>query len=316
MEIFEIIKELEYYRGYYPDIALNEVVARKEELIPELIKQLDWITKHISVTFNNKKYIGHFMIFLLLAQFEEKRAFPYIVEYFTKFKNGCLDISNSFLSSELKKVISSCFDGNLQLLESVVLDRNVHEKVRIAFLMSLLTLFRYDIIEQDYLLRRLKFFFDNLERKPSSLWRIMIIICAAWEIEELLPEIKKAYEDDLIDKNCYPPEKMIPMITSEEVSFYVLPGLTRFDKEICDTSWWRDICDNYDYDDDAYSEYDDIEEENQDMNSSIPDNTVSQVIVNNNGLPVVNISPKIGRNDPCPCGSGKKFKKCCGSINE
>lgn len=22
--------------------------------------------------------------------------------------------------------------------------------------------------------------------------------------------------------------------------------------------------------------------------------------------------PKIGRNDPCPCGSGKKFKKCCG----
>ena len=23
------------------------------------------------------------------------------------------------------------------------------------------------------------------------------------------------------------------------------------------------------------------------------------------------ISQKVGRNDPCPCGSGKKFKKCC-----
>jgi len=23
-------------------------------------------------------------------------------------------------------------------------------------------------------------------------------------------------------------------------------------------------------------------------------------------------SPKVGRNDPCPCGSGKKYKKCCG----
>jgi hypothetical protein len=22
---------------------------------------------------------------------------------------------------------------------------------------------------------------------------------------------------------------------------------------------------------------------------------------------------KVGRNDPCPCGSGKKFKKCCGA---
>ena len=25
-----------------------------------------------------------------------------------------------------------------------------------------------------------------------------------------------------------------------------------------------------------------------------------------------NDAPKVGRNDPCPCGSGKKFKKCCG----
>ncbi|MHC4917282.1 MAG: SEC-C metal-binding domain-containing protein [Planctomycetota bacterium] len=22
--------------------------------------------------------------------------------------------------------------------------------------------------------------------------------------------------------------------------------------------------------------------------------------------------PKVGRNSPCPCGSGKKYKKCCG----
>jgi SEC-C motif-containing protein len=27
---------------------------------------------------------------------------------------------------------------------------------------------------------------------------------------------------------------------------------------------------------------------------------------------VVREGAKIGRNDPCPCGSGKKFKKCCG----
>ncbi|MHC4871603.1 MAG: YchJ family protein [Planctomycetota bacterium] len=27
--------------------------------------------------------------------------------------------------------------------------------------------------------------------------------------------------------------------------------------------------------------------------------------------PIVNEEPKVGRNDPCPCGSGKKHKKCC-----
>ena len=29
------------------------------------------------------------------------------------------------------------------------------------------------------------------------------------------------------------------------------------------------------------------------------------------GQPVRRESPKVGRNDACPCGSGKKFKKCC-----
>jgi SEC-C motif-containing protein len=29
--------------------------------------------------------------------------------------------------------------------------------------------------------------------------------------------------------------------------------------------------------------------------------------------PVKMLEPKIGRNDPCTCGSGKKYKKCCGA---
>jgi preprotein translocase subunit SecA len=29
--------------------------------------------------------------------------------------------------------------------------------------------------------------------------------------------------------------------------------------------------------------------------------------------PIRNDGPKVGRNDPCPCGSGRKYKKCCGS---
>ncbi len=28
---------------------------------------------------------------------------------------------------------------------------------------------------------------------------------------------------------------------------------------------------------------------------------------------VIRPNPKVGRNDPCPCGSRKKFKKCCGA---
>jgi len=31
-------------------------------------------------------------------------------------------------------------------------------------------------------------------------------------------------------------------------------------------------------------------------------------------LPVRRSLPKVGRNEPCPCGSGKKYKNCCGRV--
>jgi len=31
--------------------------------------------------------------------------------------------------------------------------------------------------------------------------------------------------------------------------------------------------------------------------------------------PVRRATPKIGRNDPCICGNGRKYKKCCGKNN-
>ena len=33
----------------------------------------------------------------------------------------------------------------------------------------------------------------------------------------------------------------------------------------------------------------------------------------NRHIEVAGKAPKVGRNDPCPCGSGRKFKKCCGA---
>jgi preprotein translocase subunit SecA len=31
-------------------------------------------------------------------------------------------------------------------------------------------------------------------------------------------------------------------------------------------------------------------------------------------LPIRRSLPKVGRNEPCPCGSGKKYKNCCGRV--
>ena len=48
--------------------------------------------------------------------------------------------------------------------------------------------------------------------------------------------------------------------------------------------------------------------------AGINDDESESVSQRDNVKPVVREGPKVGRNDQCPCGSGKKYKHCCGKI--
>ena len=65
-------------------------------------------------------------------------------------------------------------------------------------------------------------------------------------------------------------------------------------KTILDKSFYTG---EYEKDDDNQEYKDEYEEEAFDYDSQ---------------QSIVREEPKVGRNDPCPCGSGKKYKKCCG----
>ena len=57
---------------------------------------------------------------------------------------------------------------------------------------------------------------------------------------------------------------------------------------------------DYDFDDDEFDD-DYVDDYDDDYDYKMPQETVRRE------------EPKIGRNDPCPCGSGKKYKKCHGN---
>jgi len=51
-----------------------------------------------------------------------------------------------------------------------------------------------------------------------------------------------------------------------------------------------------------------VETVHLDKNNNVPQSNPAD----SKPQPIVNQEPKVGRNDPCPCGSGKKYKNCCG----
>lgn len=67
----------------------------------------------------------------------------------------------------------------------------------------------------------------------------------------------------------------------------------------------------------VHSDFNLFSTENQTAGTQ-PKNSFQPNIVTNKGTsgnqPLVKNAVQVGRNEPCPCGSGKKYKKCCGSI--
>ena len=58
----------------------------------------------------------------------------------------------------------------------------------------------------------------------------------------------------------------------------------------------------------------DLKEEKSDINPAMlsSDNQMSDNRTVSQSVPVRREAAKVGRNDPCSCGSGKKYKNCCG----
>jgi uncharacterized protein YecA (UPF0149 family) len=115
-----------------------------------------------------------------------------------------------------------------------------------------------------------------------------------------LPEIKILLELEYFDQNEVGDyNEIVKKANGPIVPENIRPLMTIFGLyEFVNTTW---LGYNDEYDED---EFDESEDELDDFN----DDDLSDW-----GKKMLRISstPKPGRNDPCPCGSGKKFKKCC-----
>ncbi|MBK5192574.1 MAG: DUF1186 domain-containing protein, partial [Flavobacteriaceae bacterium] len=113
---------------------------------------------------------------------------------------------------------------------------------------------------------------------------------------ELLPEIKQLFDSQSIAVHiCGDYEEIVEDISIQDYQYF--------------DQLENSIFENYSF---LNEEFEDIEIENEkDFDKGLFND--SRFL---NELPESDLKlPKIGRNEPCPCGSGKKYKKCCIDSN-
>ena len=154
--------------------------------------------------------------------------------------------------------------------------------------------------------------FRTLDRRnPSYVWTSLANNCADLCPEEVQEELGDAYRNGLIEPDSIHPEDVREAIAmGKEKALEQLRGPRHgpIDDLERDMSWM------------AAFEHEEIDP----IAPAIPAlDPYSLSLGPMGGLdapeddesiePFVRPEPKVGRNDPCICGSGKKYKKCCGS---
>jgi hypothetical protein len=295
MNIQEILEELKYCKAPFPHQAVNEAVANKELVIPALLKVLE-DSKQLPDALNDEDYVGHIFAMYLLAQFREKRAYPLIVEFFSIPDDLVFDSTGDIITEDLNRILASIAHGDNVLIKSLVENEAVNEFIRAGALKTLLTQMVQGELRRDEVVAYFQSLFrGGLKREPSVVWDDLVCHSTDLYPEELMEDIKRAFQENLID------EMWIKLETVEET-------LSQ-DKE----SVLKNL-----FEDSGNQLIEDVFEEIGSWECFNPPPPPKRQPLKAD-TPFLKsfftkpaVAKKIGRNEPCLCGSGKKYKKCCG----
>lgn len=298
METAEILHQFERYAGKFARAAVEAAVARREEITPELLRILEGAVERAAKLDAEGDYMAHLYAMFLLAQFRETRAYPLVVR-FASLPSDLLDsLCGDFITEDLGKVLASVSGGELAGIQSLIENESTDQWVRGAALDSLVTLVAAGQKSRDEIVSYFAALFrGKLVRKWSNVWDALVCCSSDLYPEELLEDIQKAYEDGLVDSGCirFDNVKRDLAMGKDRILARLAddPHLRLVEDTVAEMRWWacfrEDRAKNT-----AYAA----------PNSKLNPAASSQIR---------RATPKTGRNEPCPCGSGKKYKKCCGT---
>jgi hypothetical protein len=215
----ELLKEIEYNNGKFPEIQLKEIISRKEEFIPELLQILKDAKENYEDILEKPDYFAHIYATFLLAQFKEKQSLKLIIDLISIPNEISNDIFREYLTEDLHKILASVCGGDTEPLKRLVEDNSINEYVRCAAIKSFIALLGEGVISQGEVIEYYKNLFEGkLEREYSQVWNELIYDSCDAGPSELYGHIKKAYVDELVDEDCISLEEVDGAIEIHDIS--------------------------------------------------------------------------------------------------
>jgi hypothetical protein len=298
MDVERILEELTNYEGL-PVEAIRAADADRAAVVPIFLQVIENYLSGDAAARAQPSPI--FFIFHMLGSWREKSAYRPLARLLALSPDEIDHLIGGSITESTHRVMAAVFDGDPQPLYDVILNENAEEFVRSRILEALAMLTLRGEIAREEAAQFLHACFATLQDEPGCfVWNGWQSAVAFLGLEEMTPLVQQAFDQQWIDPSWMEFKHFL-----EDLRLAIdQPGACRegalaeyelFGDTIEELSTWYCFSPRYEEDKRRAAAA-------KARRAPLWDATQGQAI---------NPFKNVGRNDPCPCGSGKKFKKCC-----
>lgn len=296
----ELIKKIEYNTGVFPRAVLEEIIKQKDEAIPYLLDIIKQVRDNPEKYKNDSNYFAHIYAVYLLAQFRIKEMFPLFLDILKLPGEIPYDLFGDVICEAAGRILASVCYEDIEPMKDLIVDEKADEYVRGQALRALAILVLNGSLERNEVINYYRELLKGGLRDQHP-YVLAELVCYSDDLypEEIYDDIKSAFDNNLIDKSMIGIESVIRTLenSKDEVIEHSKNDahMKLVDDTIKELENW--VCFHIDYEERERKRI--LHNKMMTKNKLVKTQTILKDI-------------KIGRNAPCPCGSGKKYKKCCG----
>lgn len=198
--VTKILHEVEYNNGNFPRDILRRAIAQRETIIPELLETLEHTCENAKTLAKEDNYFAHIYALYLLAQFRERRAFPLLINLLNKPSKLVDRLLRDMVTEGLPNILASIYDGDVSKLHKIIENEDIAGYIRGSALHALVVLVAQKRIAREEVVEYFKELFNGgLEREYSHVWNVLVGCSNYLYPEEIIRDIKQAYDEELVD---------------------------------------------------------------------------------------------------------------------
>ena len=291
----EIMRDLAR-NDIFPKAAMAAASEQREEMTPIFVELVERLGRQQVSSMRDADLIALIPVFHLLGEWQVTRAYRPLLHLLRRPTRALDHILGDAVTEVCFRIIAGTFDGDLQPLFDAILDLRADDFARSSLMSALVLIAELHPDQRPAIEDFIRTFRARHLKASTDVLLGWTEAIAGLGLEDMAEAVRELFDKGLIPKDyCDFSDFLKDLHATRDANG--APGNPRYGKGLI-TDSIEELSKWHGYTDAFFAQQ------------------KARKVSNDRGVApwtefFKNPAPLVGRNDPCPCGSGRKFKKCC-----